>query len=159
MSSDELFLGNILVAVAEGDVRLTADKSAATVGVGEGRWAERDALPRRNASDKPVVWRVVVVSALQEKVKGHSADLIWKESWMQPVMPLVMCSTYGLKRTPQHLQGPKRVLKLLKRPLVVNGGMEPTSPSIHYLGKSPIFSPFSPSLARWRLRYFSHTPM
>lgn len=44
MSSDELFLGNIVVAVAEGDVRLSADKSAAVVGVGEERWAERDAL-------------------------------------------------------------------------------------------------------------------
>lgn len=78
MSSDELFLGNIVVAVAGGDVRLTADKSAATVGVGEERWAGRAAVTKRRRQ----TGRAAVVSALQEEVKGHPADPIWKESWM-----------------------------------------------------------------------------
>lgn len=68
MSPDELFLGNNVVVVAEGDVRLTAD----TVGAGEGRWAGHAAVTKRQ--------RVAVASALQGKVKGHSADLILKES-------------------------------------------------------------------------------
>lgn len=63
MSPDELFLGNNVVAVAEGDVRLTADKAASTVGAGEGRWAGHAAVTKRQRQTGGVASRGCICSA------------------------------------------------------------------------------------------------